>query len=590
MATSVAAATGRSMIKLSHFRGESEAGPTVIPLFGPADSTFEKVASYTLLPDVVRYIGDLRPSHNSQYVLVNAMGATEWWGSNVNGDSFKEASLIHRPENWTGNPLLDKVVARDWAYGFPTFYNAHAFAHHKNKDAGRAYGNVELAAWNPHMKRVELVIRVDKDKCEQFGGTAVWDRLRAGQYPDVSMGCRVKFDTCSICLDRELYNKAIASFNPKTQKAPDDAVIAMHERLKAHDGVGIRGVSKTRVDYCQHALKQMNKILPDGRKVWVDNDYPRFFDISFVFIGADKTAKVMMFIHGGKMKTSSQLADELGYIELVGGTEKVASVDDEILKMALLGKSAKSKKGEMKKDIVPSQFAGKAVPIISGKEKDLPDEVLEAMAKVPLERSLATASGLGMVLKPREFQRITLISISQRPMADQLDKDNKVFSPCDEEHPIGMSPKDFMPALARLLLPLMASRSALGEHVEKRAMEAFSSPAEIKDPPSSHSAEILRKISSAYNGYRRELMDLAAHSQELIPKAAMVAEAELHKLANATVEDTFTPLSIEYLQRAFLNERGVGHTTAEVVKQSTIRLTPACREVPLSVSTWNHRT
>src|SRR6185295_11826397 len=33
--------------------------------------------------------------------------------------------------------------------------------------------------------------------------------------------------------------------------------------------------------------------LPDGRKVAVRNDTPRFFDISFVFIGADKTAKVL---------------------------------------------------------------------------------------------------------------------------------------------------------------------------------------------------------------------------------------------------------------------------------------------------------
>ena len=43
-------------------------------------------------------------SNNSQYVLVNAMGATEWYGSNVNADAFSEASLIHKPPSWANNP------------------------------------------------------------------------------------------------------------------------------------------------------------------------------------------------------------------------------------------------------------------------------------------------------------------------------------------------------------------------------------------------------------------------------------------------------------------------------------------------------
>jgi len=47
--------------------------------------------------------------------------------SNINGDHFPEAALIHKPEEWTGNPLIDKVRAKTWAYGFPTFYNAHPY-------------------------------------------------------------------------------------------------------------------------------------------------------------------------------------------------------------------------------------------------------------------------------------------------------------------------------------------------------------------------------------------------------------------------------------------------------------------------------
>lgn len=173
------------MLKVSYFSGRTEHGINVIPLFGKADTELEKCAS-VLLPDVVKYIDNLRPRKDAQYVLVNAMGASEWWGDNINHDAFTEASLIHVPDKWTGNPLLDRISSKNWSYGFPTFYNAHAFGHHKNKNNDQAYGDVELATWNPRMKRVELVIRIDKDKCERFGGIGVWDRLNTLQYIDCS--------------------------------------------------------------------------------------------------------------------------------------------------------------------------------------------------------------------------------------------------------------------------------------------------------------------------------------------------------------------------------------------------------------------
>src|SRR5690606_22440715 len=101
------------MLKYSYFRSETEYGPSAIPLHGKADSVFEKTASAQLLPEVVRYIESLQPQPDSQYVLVNAMGASEYYGSNVNGDAFPEASLIHAPDDWTGNPIVDRLRAKD---------------------------------------------------------------------------------------------------------------------------------------------------------------------------------------------------------------------------------------------------------------------------------------------------------------------------------------------------------------------------------------------------------------------------------------------------------------------------------------------
>ena len=248
------------MIKQCQFRGIDEKGHVFVqPLLSARG--FEKTASVLefrskLHPRIQDFVSAIRPSAAGVYVLVNALGAGEYWGSNVNGDLFPEKALIHSPPDWE-NLLVYPDRAREvgvaWPYGYPTFMGAYPYKHHVNKDPSRAFGRVELATWNPKMHRVELVVYLDRALCAQFDATDVINRIDNGEYPDVSMGCKVPYDVCTIC---------------------------EHQ-------------SKTPDDYCQHAKMMMNKILPDGRKVAVRNDFPRFFDISFVFIGADKTAKTM---------------------------------------------------------------------------------------------------------------------------------------------------------------------------------------------------------------------------------------------------------------------------------------------------------
>ena len=540
------------MLKVALFRGEDEQGIHTFPLFGPSDSVFEKTAAPTLLPEVSRYIETLKPTKNAQYVLVNAMGASEYWGANVNGDAFTEECLIHKPDDWTGNPLLDKIKAKDWAYGFPTFYNAHPFAHHRNKDATRAFGEVELAAWHPRMKRVELVVRVDKDKCEKFGGVGVWDKLHAGQFVDVSMGTRVPFDTSSITLDWDTYRKAQATFDKKRHRSPGDAVLEFHKDLIKRTGRGIRGVSITRNDYDEFTRKNLNRILPDGRKVFVFNDYPRFFDISFVFIGADKTAKVMMKIAGeGKsyfFMGGAELAEKMGYDESIPEYEKVA---------AELFKSAKDKGAEIIKDTLPSQFAAKAVPLLTQSERDIPDDILGALSGASLEEALSTPSGLGMVLRPREFQRIILIQMGNHELANELDRKKTVFPKSDETLDVPMGPQFFSEVLAKLLLPLLAERSAFGPHVEQRILLSHDEKKEKRASASSLPSLSLRKIGAAYNGYRTAIMDLIAHAPDFVSSSQFAKTGQARKLASARVDSLFTPLSAHYLKLAYWDEVGV---------------------------------
>jgi hypothetical protein len=68
--------------------------------------------------------------------------------------------------------------------------------------------------------------------------------------------------------------------------------------LAEHKKKAIRGLSVTTRDYCQHLMFERGRIYPDGRKVFMWNLHPRFFDLSVVFIGADKTSYVLAKLAG----------------------------------------------------------------------------------------------------------------------------------------------------------------------------------------------------------------------------------------------------------------------------------------------------
>jgi len=424
------------------------------------------------------------------------------------------------------------------------------------------------------MSPIEEIVEEDYDD-DVFNISVAGDDSYLGERL-ATHNTKVPFDGCSICLDWDLYRQALQTYTPGKQPHPGAAVLAFHKKLKSKNNIGIRGLSITRADYCEHAKKLMNKILPDGRKVWVYNDFPRFFDISFVFIGADKTAKVMLFLGRGGAKPSAEIAEELGVSEPKQEGEKTASIEDETLKFAFLGKRARViKRGEIKKDVVPSQFAGKAIPLLTKREEDIPTEMLDSMAKLPFAKLLSTLGGMGVVLKPKEFQRITIIQIGKKPLAEELDRKGVVFPKVDDEEKIDMSSKDFSPSLARLLLPLLAIRSALGPFIEQRLVSSGSRKEEAEEKkasvyrPSSHTHELLRKIGGAYNGYRREVMNLVAEAQPLL---GSTADAVFCKTASYGAEELFTPLTVHYLKDAFVDEFGdIGQEVVEVSKQASSR-------------------
>lgn len=512
------------MYKHLLFKGQDEDGNVYCrPLSSSGLIKTAQAMGHDLSPTIQDFISSISPSDRGMRVLVSALGALEYYGPNNNGDGFEEAALMHAPPDWSSLSLDEmRRVAKTWPYGYPTFLNAYPYKHHVNKDPAKAFGKVEIASWNPIMHRVELIVYLDRALCEKQGAIDVYDRISQGEYPSTSMGCKVPYDVCSICGNK----------------------------------------SKTRNDYCEHAQYMMGKILPDGRKVFVYNPHPRFFDISFVFIGADKTSRVLARLP--EETTSDPISDFLTSapktsvtiirrrsISLPGDLEKLGSLN------RISEKNASHKKlSQLIKEITVSGFAKRLLPRIERSEPYFPPSLLDFLARRhSMNTCCSTLGSLGMILKPREFQRIVLVKIGEDAWANELDKRNVVFAPSEEvEEEIGIEPRFVEESLIDKLQPYVEDRSAAEPFLSNRELKEVN-PKEsyTKDP-------FLQKVANAYNGYRQSLLysmnSLLNQSALSFDHGHLTVEDIFGKRKVASNVNVSGPNSFAYLIGAYYDDRG----------------------------------
>lgn len=314
--------------------------------------------------------------------------------------------------------------------------------------------------------------------------------------------CKVPFDTCSICLDWDRYTEALASFDPRIHKNPAKAVLAYHRRRP------IRGLAITRADYCEHALGMMNKILPDGRKVFVYNDFPRFFDDSYVIIGADRISKSMAKLaevaieQPGKRYFCYTPSGSHGEARRITGMEKVSSVRE---------KASSMKQAEIEKEVEDPSY--KACNLLSQVEPELPQNVTDALGSVSLPQACSTAGQLGIVLRPTEFQRVYFSSMGKPEVADLLDQHKAVFKMGEEPGgPMPMGPEFVNDLLKKVLMgSSFDDRSCFDLPIRRRFVKITI----MKElPPVTPDREEvggpdLQKVSAAYSAYRLALLEKA---------------------------------------------------------------------------------
>ena len=232
-------------------------------LIGQDRGAFLKRASHLFLPalDNVKFSADEVPVH------LIALGASEAYGPNRNGDGFKEATCRKHHDT------------------FVKF--AKFFRNHKNKAAhgDPVYGVVKASAYNEDMRRVELLcaLNATKSAADRNGGFVAdteLEKLARGEDMPVSMACRVPHDVCSFC--------------SHTARNRDEYCTT----------------EKCAAGGCRENLTRLIKIGNDLHHLHVDNPNPTWFDISRVFRPADRIA------YGAKADYLTKAATANGVFEL----------------------------------------------------------------------------------------------------------------------------------------------------------------------------------------------------------------------------------------------------------------------------------
>lgn len=495
-------------IKRAYFAGEQD-GESLVQIVQPGEQV--KTAS-CILPSVQTFIDRLTPDPRYTYVLVNAMGYSEFYGSNSNRDWYGHNEhldfngLLHAPPGFGEDYETDKMQGRAWPYGFPSYYGATVYAHHKNTDPQQlGFGDVIYVALNPVMKRIELVERVFNEEARKKGHTSILDRIAAHERVDVSMGCKVPFDFCSICTDWGLVKKAWKTFNPEQHRHPGVAILAYHKTVKP-----IRGLAITRKDYCEHMLKIPGQILPDGRKVYVYNDFPRFFDISFVLVGADRTARVMWHLGSTKPMEGTSVAPW-----------QSRAPDLARLLENLYNKVSAINVAAMEKEI-PDGYA-QAVKHDADTAADFSEVLYAAMdsggdKKLMAKKILTALAVMGVVPTPKEFQSLALSAVPGGDIIKRaLDEKHVTFDTAvgGIDNTFAVSEKLYDSKLASALAPMMPERSSFDPYLTSR-LTSFE-PKTASAPPTPIRTELLDKLAAQYNGYRISVLENAG---DLFPKAA----------------------------------------------------------------------
>lgn len=274
-----------------------------------------------------------------------ALGAFEGTGLNRNADGFLERDCRNNHHYFK---RADRAVHR----------------HHKNKPTDPKFGNIKAAAYNEAMKRVELIVGLDRDKCadilheQETTGNTNW-----------SMASKQAYDVCTWCGHK----------------------------------------AKTDKDRCACIPKNLGEINEEGEVCGMMNPDPKWFEISYVKRPADRIGMSL-----GKMASDSTFVAPLPTSHYLSLYHDIYVPED-----VYISKKAEDKRyliaklAELEKHlegVARSKSPGKdlylkrhAASLNSGEA--LSDDTMDELRKYEPGKLLKALADKGIIFSPEDFSR-----------------------------------------------------------------------------------------------------------------------------------------------------------------------------------------
>lgn len=313
----------------------------------------------------------VEPKPGMSIVLVLALGAYETYDLNRNGDGFNEFPYRTGFKPTCGCCQADGAWVTQ-SEVLPNHYktfdeHGKIYRHHQNKDPLKACGDVLKSFWNPQMHRVELLLGLRNELAPDLA-----ERIASGEYPAVSMGCRIKYDVCTICGHK----------------------------------------AATRKQYCDHLKFGMRQVTSSGLRAGALNPAPKFFDISFVAKPADLTGFTMRKVadEGAySIRTSAELGEYLDtFEEKRAAIRKVADIDKIVRGIPVDHKTSPLSESDATHI---QQYRDMVLPAVRGMP-DFDNNTLKSLSKFPVAQVLSTLSAAGVVLTTPEFVKMIVEKFS----------------------------------------------------------------------------------------------------------------------------------------------------------------------------------
>lgn len=271
-----------------------------------------------------------------------ALGAYEGTGFNRNGDGFWEEDCIKNHKHFQE---ADRAVHRN----------------HKNKPTDPKYGNIKAAAYNKPMKRVELVVGLDNDKCAD-----ILDEQEKTGNTNWSMASKQAYDSCTWCDHK----------------------------------------AKTDDDRCEHIPSKIGEMDKEGRMCGMKNPNPKWFEVSFVKRGADRIGMSLK-----KLAAAGDLKPMLtrDYLQIYTG---FVPPEEElyISKKASDKRFLLQKLAEMEKHVeaVGNKPSGEKLYLARharklSKSEKMDDKTIDELRKYDPKKILRILADHGIVFSPEDF-------------------------------------------------------------------------------------------------------------------------------------------------------------------------------------------